>query len=351
MIPQLYTADRNGYPIDRVGGLFEADACLVTQEINGEYALNLSMPIGAKHSGELIQGYVIKSTVDRMGDIPQNFVITSSQRELDGHISVYATHESYRFNSAMISPFLNGNQSRSAAWAIQQVRNNLVNAPSNMQISVEITNTDLGNPHLTTPKSFRSYLLEELIPEFGGEVIWEASNSVRWVNRRGLDNGAKIVYRGNLLSLTVEQQETEYETGIYPFYGVKGDANKPLVEIVGKILDYGLALPRITKIIPVDLTSRFESIPTQAQLLAAAQLYKAQNAKALLPSALAVERFEQKNDIPIQLGDTVEILCEPVGVAEKRRVRKMVWDALNEKITSLEVGDPLSTFASTILKG
>lgn len=350
MIPQLYTADSNGYPIARIGGLYEAESCVVVQEINGEYALNLSMPLGAKHASEMLQGYVIQATVDALWTTPQKFVIVSVEKELDGYANVYATHESYRFNSAMLSPFLNGNQTCNAEWAIQQVREHLVNAPYNTRISFELTNTALGFPHLTTPRSLRSYLLESLIPEFGGEVIWEADNSIRWVDQRGLDNGAKIVYRGNLLSISVEQQETEYETGIYPFYGEYGDADKPLVEIVGKILDYNLTFPRITKIIPVDLTDKFESTPTPAQLLTAANNYKAQNKKEVLPSALVVERFEQKNDVPIQLGDTVEVQCEPVGTAEKRRVRKMEWDVIHERIVSMEVGDPLSTFAATILQ-
>lgn len=346
MIPQLYSGDTLGYPVRRIGGLYQATECLATSEINGEFSLTLKMPVSAAHWENLTRGAVIKAVKDSVSE-PENFVIASIGEELDGLISVYAQHESYRYNSVMVSPFLNGGVRRGAQWAYEQAEAHLVNAPAGLTMAYHLSSTALGKPHLLTPTSLRKYLIETLVPDWGGEIVF-SGDDIDWVDGIGQDRGARIVYGSNLLTLQIQLSEQDFETGIYPYYGRAGDAQKPLVTIQGDILDYGVSAP-ITKIIPVDLTSRFESTPTQTELLEEAQRYKNKHKRTTLPQSLALESVRRIGSAPICLGDAVLCICDQLGQHQKHRVRKLVYDVLNEREQSIDIGDEQSTFAKTIL--
>lgn len=346
MIPQLYTLNSSGGPSIRIGALHQALTCEVTQEINGEYALTLTLPINADHWSSLVLGNGIKA-IPQPGADPQMFTIQSRRRSIGGVIEVYAVHQSYIYNSVMVSPFLNGGVSRSASWALYAARDNAVGAPSGMSVGYHRAANPTGSPHLLTPCSLRSYLLEDLAVNWGGEFRFTGL-SVAWVDALGSDRGARIAYGGNLLALE-EELTQEYESGIYPFYGEAGSADRPLVEISGKVYNYpGVTLP-LKKIVPVDMTDRFELTPTAEQLLDETTRYAAARILNRATQALTVQKVLQKGEKPIWLGDTIEILFDKFGIRQKRRVKRMIFDVLKERVKTVELGEMPSTLASTIL--
>lgn len=348
MIPQLYSADALGYPLQRIGGLYQTQSCTVTREINGEYALDLILPVNAAHWQDLHQGAVIEAIVDAES-AAKRFVIASIRRDLGGSISVYAQHESYRYNSVMVAPFLNGGILRGAQWAFLQAASHVVNAPAGLQMNYALTSAATGSPHLLKPVSLRAYLLDKLVKDWGGEIQFEG-DSISWVDAIGEDRGARIVYGGNLLKLSTRQEAQGFETAIYPYFGEAGSDTKPLVEIPGKILQYSTAASApIAKVIAVDFTREFETVPTPEELLAEAQRYAEQNAVAAMPLGLDLSHVDQRGSVPIRLGDTVLIKCDHFALNEKRRVRKMVFDVLLERVERVELGDALSTFAGAML--
>ena len=68
MIPQLFYLDGEGSADSRIGGLHQALTCQVIQEVNGEFAINLTMPIGAEHWEDLNLGNGIQVKPDALTD-------------------------------------------------------------------------------------------------------------------------------------------------------------------------------------------------------------------------------------------------------------------------------------------
>lgn len=345
MIPQLYYLNGEGSADSRIGGLHQALTCRTIQEINGEYALELTMPIGAEYWESLELGNGIQAKPDVLTD-PQMFTIEHRRRATGGLIEVYAVHQSYRFNSVMVTPFLNNGVLRSAKWAFGQARANAVNPPSGLAMTYSRSIDPTGGPHLLKPASLRSYLLEDLAPNWGGEFRFDGL-TVEWLDEIGTNRGARISYGGNLLSLE-EEQAQEYESGIYPYYGEAGSTDRPLVEIPGKILMYPITAP-LRKIIPMDTTSWFEAQPSPAQLLAEAQRYAAARSASLTDQSLTIEKVWQKGEKPICVGDTVNVLYTKFGIQEDRRAKRMIFDVLKERVETIELGEKRSTLASNIL--
>lgn len=347
MIPQLYTADAVGRPLTRIGGIHQATRCDVVQEINGAWTLELEAPVGCDHFARIAQGNVIEARVDPTAGRVQPFLIKDVQRALSGRaVSVQAEHISYHYNNVMLAPFLNGGVRRSAQWAwstwISAAANNV-----QAQQLYRATIAETGAPHVLTPMSARAYMMEQLVPAYGGELLFDGLN-VSWVDSIGQDRGARIVYASNMVSCDAAYQDQEIVTAIYPYYGSQGDENRPFVELPEKVLNVGIQAP-FQRVLPVDLSGEFEQTPTEAQLRTAAQAWIAANRKSALPPSITVEAVDLPGSVPIYTGDVVTVYFQAFGISEARKVQSTTYDVLRERTSSITVGAKRQTFVKTIL--
>lgn len=346
---QLYNADSRGV----VGSgawvcpLPDCTDATVRREINGAYTLEISVPVSGRNMNELTIGRALKAPVNESGKT-QDFIIKRRRRAITGGITIYAEHQSYLYNGCIIhgqvsqpneSPrsIFNGLHSYAvpditdiATWTYSRTSGIRVNFPSRTQ-----------------PIAVMDALKRFLISAAGGELVFDGFD-VEYVDAMGADNGARYQYAVNLKTLETEDILDGYASGIYPFWGRAGDASKPLTVLASNpILQFSGTFPMQT-ILPVDLTDRFETQPSQADLLEAAQEYAALHTPTGVPMAIRAERARILGDVPVDLGDTVTVTCTPWGLDTTTRIMALEFDALRGRVKNVELGTINPGFAGAV---
>lgn len=343
---QLYEADGRGVVSARVCPLPDATDATVRREINGEYSLSVTLPDGAQYANETALGRAIKATVNEAGK-EQYFIIKRRTRALTGGFSIYAEHQSYYYNGVCLgagNPNVNGYCSN----VFSAMRTYA--APSITGISTWTYSRTSGLranfPGRDTPMPLMELLKGWLIEAAGGEVVFDGFDA-EWVDAQGADNGAAYRYGANLTEMESEDILDGYASGIYPFWGRQGDENRPLTEITGKVLNYSGSFP-LEVIVPVDLTDQFQTQPSAADLLAAAQAYAAQHTPTGVPISIRASRARIGGDIPVDLGDTVTVVNQMWGVNVKTRIFALTFDALRGRVRDVQFGTVNPGFAGAV---
>ena len=104
MKPILYSAGETQFRSNGLGRLSEATKCLVTEERNGQYELEMDYPITGRHYKEIIEERIIAARHDDSDDI-QPFRIYKITRPMNGIVTVSARHISYQLSKVAVMPF------------------------------------------------------------------------------------------------------------------------------------------------------------------------------------------------------------------------------------------------------
>lgn len=343
---QLYNADARGVTGTRICPLPDVTEAVVRREINGEYSLSSTLSRGARHENEIQIGRAIKAAVNEAGT-EQTFIIKRRTRSLTGGISVYAEHQSYLYNGLILGAgdAIENGQPRIVFLGIRKAA-----VPDITDISTwtysRSSSLRAKFPFRDGPITVMAGLKDHLVGNAGGELIFDGFN-VEYVDAMGSDNGAHYSYGINLTELESEDILDGYASGIYPFWGRKGDADRPLTILTDPVLPYSGTFP-LQVIIPVDLTDKFDAQPSQAQLLAAAQEYAALNTPTGVPISLNASRVKISSEVPVDLGDTVTVICTPWGLTQQTRIQALNFDALRGRVIDVELGTVNPGFAGAV---
>lgn len=346
---ELYNADGIGRAGTRVCTLSDVSAAVVRREINGAYYLEAALPRGAKFEKQITIGRALQVTVNEVGG-REFFIIKKRRRTLTGGMKIYAEHQSYYYNGVIIrgggagsavTPSLAFNQDVSSCHpsitGLGTYTNNLTGKNT--------TQKELQG--VTTPTSLRADLLGRIAGTFGGEFSFVGFN-ITWRDREGADRGAVYKYGVNLTEMEAEDILDDYASGIFPYWGsVDPKTNVGIVTIDGWTLDYPGSFP-VTVYKPVDLTRSFNTMPTKAQLLAAAQEYLAQTAPSGIPISIKASRARIQSDTVVRLGDTVTVINTPWGINQQTRIFALNHDALRDTTISAEFGKINPGFAGAV---
>lgn len=346
MILQLYDADPRGVVTNRICPMPDCSSAVVRREINGEYSLTATLPPGSLFENEIILGRAIKAVVNEDGK-EQYFIIKNRQRSLSGGLSIYAEHQSYYYNGVIITggAALQNGQPRVVFEALRPAAKPSI--------------TDISAWTYSRPSSLRAYfparpapitlmaaLKNHLVGNAGGELIFD-SFDVEYVDAMGADKGAFYRYGVNLTELESEDILDGYASGIYPYWGAFGDADRPLTTLSDYVLPYSGSYP-LEVVIPVDMTDLFETQPTQAQLLAAAQEYAALHAQTGVPVSIKAARARIEGDTSVDLGDTVRVVNAHWGIDTKTRIQALNFDVLRGRVIDVELGTVNPGFAGAV---
>ena len=333
---QLYTADGRGVVQTRVCPLPDCTSAIVRREINGEYSLTATFPAGAGFLNEIQIGRAVSAQVNEAGNT-QNFIVKRRTRSITGGMVIYAEHQSYLYNGIMLGANT-ANPGGYVSVVFNAIRTYAVPSITDIAIFTYSRTSGLRAdfPARPTPKTLTQMLKDHLIGSAGGECIFDGFN-VEYVNQMGADNGARYVYGSNLTEMETEDIIDDYSSGIYPFWGRAGDENKPIQTISGGVLNYTGNFP-VTVIKPVDFTENFDTQPTQAELLAAAEDYALLNAPSGIPMSIRAARARIAGDVPVDLGDVVTVTNTPFGIDKKTRVVALNFDALRGRVENVELG-------------
>ena len=210
---------------------------------------------------------------------------------------------------------------------------------------------------LYEPKCIRTFLLGEddnsIQAIYGGEYEWNNYDVILHENR-GSDKGVTIRYGKNLIDLTQEENIENTITGIYPIW--KSDGT--VVELPEKVVHSANAgnFPYLRTVIQ-DFSGDFDVMPTEEELREMANLY-IQNENIGIPDVSLTVNFvnlseteEYKNILSLQtvnLGDLVTVDFPALEVNTKQKVSKTEYDVLNERYSSITIGDIEKSIDTTL---
>ena len=348
MRPILYDADRTSFPVGADNGegiLSDALSCKVTQELNGQYELELHYPVEGIHYGEIALRSILRATVGPDGGL-QPFRVYRIVPGMGGTAAIYARHIAYDLGGYVVSPFT----AADAPSAVAGIKSHAL--PAGMPFTLTTDKTTAASMAVTVPTGAWALLGGQqgsLLDVYGGEYGFDGW-TVRLLTRRGADRGVSVRYGKNLTDLTQDANCANCYTGVVPYW--RGSDVTVTAAPVYAEGNYGYV-----RLMPLDLSSSFEQQPTQAQLQAEATAYVKRNQigvpavswdvkLALLSQASGYEDVAFLEQI--YLGDTVGVYFQRLGVDAKARVNKIVWDCLLERYDSVALGSVKANIAATI---
>lgn len=346
MIPILFAATETDFTHNGIGRLVDCISCSVTEERNGIYELELTYPITGKWFNELIQGGIIGVIHDDNHDI-QPFDIYKTSAVIDGIVTVNAHHISYRLNNIILEPYTASSASSAVAGITTHSANTnpfTFSTDKNVNASFEVDK----------PTGVRSILFGQegsLLDVFGTADFLFDKFSVQMLQHRGSDTGVTVRYGKNLTEIDWTHDTSGTYNALAPYW-TDGTETVYLPEIIVQ------PTTPITPVKPLalDMSDKFESKPSEADLRAAAVAYlnttepwnPADNIKI---DFLALwQSLEYEAIAPLErvgLCDTVSIYWTDVGiVSEKAKVVKVTFDVLAERFTEIEVGTVSTSYVA-----
>ena len=353
MIPILYESTEMAFASNGLGRLRDCITCKVTEERNGIYECDFEYPVDGAHFNEITVGRIIAVEHDDTNDV-QPFDIVGYTRPIDGIVEFHCVHVSYRQSKLVTDAAAVGvNTVRSAFNVLRYPVNTSTMVESPFTYQTDITDQRYIPCFDRIPKSVRSVLggIEgSILDTFGGEYEWDKFNVILH-SRRGVDRDFTIRYGFNMSEYNEEVDDSDTYMRVYPYWT---DGTKTLQ---GSVQEYGKTITNRGETIALDVSDRFESEPTVADINAMGlSILKERNA-ALPVQTIHVEFVrlsdteEYKEYASLQrckLCDTVKVIFPSYKTQGRFKIVKTVYDVLLDRFESMELGD-LSTTLSEAL--
>lgn len=350
MIPILYEANEIDFTSNGLGRLSDAISCKVIEERNSVYELEMQYHIDGIHYSDITKDRLILAKPFE-GGMNQVFHIYKVGKPINGIVTVYAEHISYLLNRMGVKPFTAG----SCTGALVEIEDNFVTScPFTFWTDKEVT----AQMKVVEPHTARELLggMQGSILDTYGKGDYEFDNFVvKLHSSRGTDKGVSFHYGKNITSLTNESDIQNTYTGIVPYWKDSEDNVELLDELVvwsSHKSDYFYPLIKI-----VDFSGEFDEKPTQAQLRSKANTYITKNSgwnptNNIKISFVALWQTEEYKNVAnlerVQMGDTVTVIYDKLGVNVKMRVVKTDYNVLAERYNSIEVGDASTNLAKAV---
>ena len=346
---KLYSPTATDFTNNGLGTLVDAVSCLVNQKINGEYELTMKYPVTGQHYEDIVLRSIVTAKVDAISD-DQPFRIYRITKPLNGIVTIYARHIAYDMSGIVISPY----EADSLGLALSGIK---TNATTDCPFSFE-TDKAVASPFkLSTPKNLWMMLggsEGSILDKYKGEWEFDGYKAKLW-NRRGSNRGVAIRYGKNMTNVEQDANCSNVYTGVYPYwYNAETDT---LVQLPERIIQaagtYGF-----NRILSLDLTEFFESVPTEEQLRERGEAYIANNDIGVPTVSWKVEfvTLEQSEEYTgmrllesIYLGDTVTVQFEKMGIDAQARAVEIQYNSLLERYESVTLGSIKNNFADTVL--
>lgn len=349
MIPILFDAKATTFTTNGIGRLSDCISCVVREERNGEYEMEMEYPITGVHYADLSNSKIIVVKASQSSGL-QAFRIYKITRPLSGVVLVCCRHISYQLSFIPFKAF----SAQSLPAALAGFKTNALE-PCPFTLSADFTST--SSFAVPLPASIRSYLggrEGSIIDVYGGGAEWEWDNyNCKLHAHRGSDKGVVLRYGKNIIDV---EQETNIEntiTGIMPYW-TSDEVTVTLAAPVEASAAGNFPFPRT---VVMDFSDHWENAPTQAQLTAYTQSYIQSNNIGIPKVSIDVEFInladteEYKDIAPLEtvsLCDTITVEFAKLGISAKAKVVKTEYDVLRERYNEISIGDARNTLSSTI---
>lgn len=354
MIPILFEKGRTEFIGNGIGRLSDAVSCIVTEERNGGFTLDMEYAEDGIHEESIQPGCIIFADSSDKG--PQPFDVVTVTRNYGETVKVEARHISYRLTGIPVRT-RSGSSSLSASNpsdALTNMQSYIISTFDASGWNFSTYKSNIGTWKPENPLSVRACLMGEegsILDAFGGEYEWDGYNVILH-DARGSDNGVSIRYGKNIKSIEHDVSNDGSYNGCYGYWE-KGDSfYQPSAgaQLLDSNIPYSFA-----KI--VNFSADFDERPSYAELIAKDQeeiIGKDKDSLSISVS-LATGYSDSIDDISmlesVHLCDTVHVIFEPYGIDVTTKVVKTVYDTLLDRLDSVEIGTVKTTLADTIANG
>lgn len=359
MIPILYDCNETAFATNGLGRLPDCLAVSVTEELSDSsgksiYECDFTYPVTGTNFDLIQLGRVIAVTHNDAGDI-QPFDIVSYSKPIDGVVSFHAVHISYRLTKYVTFRY-NSAGINSVSQALQMFKAAMP-SPIPFSFSASGLATTSGFMGMTvddTPRSVREYIgggAGCFISTYNAEVVWDKFN-VNFVGHRGQERDFAIRYGVNLTGYIEDTDGSNTFTTCIPFWK-SGDQL-----VLGGLASSGLTpYDGHQNCVPLDLTNRFETMPTVQQLQAEA-ISIMQTGQTNLPKRSIEVDFIRLQDLEgyagfadlltCELGDTLTVIFPDYNIKGSFRIVRVVWNALQDRYETMTLGSLQTTLAEAL---
>ena len=335
MIPILFDQYEKAFTSGGLGFLADCTSCIVTEERNGIYECEFIYPItGSKY--DLIQeNAIIYVTHDDSG-IPQPFDIYARSAPINGLVTFYAHHISYRLSNAVVMPF----SASSCSEAMAKIQANLITDRDD-DFTFWTDKTTAGAYAKNVPSICRTTLggEEGSILDVYGRGDYEFDKfAVKLYRDKGNDTDVEIRYGKNLLNIEHKVDNSSSYNAIVPYW--YNEETEALVTLPEGYVSHDDGTAYIVAI-PYPMNDYFGTAPTvEAMRLKAQQLLDSSDAwepsegfSVDFVQLWQTEEYEQYAPLQrVKLCDTVRVYYPALGVnAVRERVVKTVYNTLLDR--------------------
>lgn len=347
MIPILYPSTETSFSSHGLGPLSDVISCIVTEERNGSFELTMQYPVEGNHFSDITDRCIIMAIPSPYRSA-EPFRIYQIEAPLNGIVTIHAHHVSYDLSGIPLEPFSSTGSPSTIMGNFASHAPQSSTAPFTFASDISAS----GTLDVKVPTSIRAVLGGQegsLLDLFHGEWQWNRFNC-SLLSARGTNSGLKIAYGKNMTDFKMTRNYG-IVTGIYPYW----TDGENVVEILGKIVriystDYEY-------IVPVDLSSKFESQPTSIELYQEAQNYISENdlttpAVTFDVSFIDLASTDEYASIAsletVDLCDIVNVYFPLYGIEASAKVVKIETNVLAERYNRVTIGTVRATIADTI---
>ena len=320
-----------------LGILTDCLECMITEERNGVYELEMKYPASGIHAKELIERRIIKAKPNYT-DAPQLFRIYKITKVLNGAFTVNARHISYDLSGYTITT----GTATNAVLACDLLQSN---APGwTIHTDKDVT----ANFKVYEPSSVRSWFggKEGSLLDVYGTAEWKYDNfTCSFLAHRGVNRGVTVKYAKNLLSLNQDKDSSNIITGVIAYWK---DTNSGTI-VISDTQTTSVTLD-VPNVYVLDCSSDFQETPTKTQLNDKALAYINNHENAFAKQNIKLD-FLQIGTLKdrVDLCDIVTIEYPDFGISGTAKCITTKWDVLKERYDSIEIGEPKTNIADTIV--
>ena len=352
MKPVLYSPTDTDFTAGGIGILSDCKKCLVTEEANGSYTVELSFPINAKFSSQLEDhNYQIKCKPNATDDFHIFYIYNHYKDMATGLLYVYGKSRTMKLGNRAVKKL---EFERATCQEAMKYLERSMDQPSDIRLFSDITRVGSTSIEVSNPLKCIKGIEGSLNQIFGGEMKHEPFK-LSLLNRRGRDHVTTFRYRKNLTGLKVETNFDGLLTRIFPYADVQNNEGET-ERIFGNPVDS----PNINKY-DGEIYSEYvqftedQGVTDQKSLNEVSKKYFSSmnpncdqpnvsielNIRKMEDTALA-KKFKKFREVG--LFDTFDIFHERFKINITAQITKVVYDSLNERVESLEAGDTQYTF-------
>lgn len=346
MIPILYDTNETAFATNGLGRLRDCISCVVTEERNGVYECDFEYPMDGANFDLIQVGRTIGITHDESGDI-EPFDIVSYSRPIEGVVTFHCVHISYRLSYMTVT----ASSINSLADAFTAFESAEPSMPFSFQ--TDKTSTGFVAAFDGIPKTVRSIMggIEgSILDAYGGEYSFN-NWSVYLHSARGQLRNFSIRYGVNMLDYEEDYDSQGTYSSVMPYWTDGTDT------VLGDRVDSGGAtITNRGECVPLDVSDKFESQPTKAQVEAEASAYMNEH-NTFIPNQNIKVDFVRLQDLGYEnlgslmqcnLCDTIQVIFPDYNASGTYKIVKTVWDVLSDRYDEMELGQLSVTLSDAL---